>query len=81
MTSKDEVRKLYAWYYWIWKLGDTVSAVFCAAVTLNFNYTGPSQLLESIKQKFTFMALSFAIFVDVSATLSILIMLVGEWNH
>ena len=72
MTTKDGVRKLYAVYYWIWKLGDTLSAVFCFVITY---VTDEHTNLEA---KLAMMASCFAIFVVVCATTSMVLLFIGE---
>ena len=81
MTTKDEVRKLYAVYFWFWKLGDTLSVVFCLGITFvpdDPTKKDPESLITDFEAKFAMMSRGFAIFVDVCATTSMVILIIGE---
>ena len=75
MTTKDEVRKLYAVYFWFWKLGDTLSVVFCLGIAIApYDHT----FVTEYEAKLTMMSRGLAIFMLLCAPTSMVILVIGE---
>ena len=82
MRNRLDVRKLYGWYYWFWKLGDTGAVAYCLVMThdpnAEDNINSVKDLLTHYQTKFERMATSFAIFAIVAATLSTIVLSTGR---
>ena len=83
LRSRDGVNKLYILYYWFWKLGDSVSVIFCLLIT----YYGHKELQENppvtliphlFQQKFVDQTRSFATFAVVMFSLAVITLLSGR---
>ena len=75
MTTKDEVRRLYSVYFWFWKLGDTLSVVFCLGIAIA---PDDHTLVTEYEAKLTMVSRGLAIFVLLCATTSMVILMIGE---
>ena len=76
LQDREEVRKFYAKYYWIRKLGEVISCLFCIALLLVL----PQVTFD--KDKFSgyynFLAECWASFLIVSSTIGMATLTIGE---